>query len=209
MKRREFSGLERGWRDPAQRAQRRAPARRARSCSDPRRDVRPGNPDARWTRLRPPRRIRRRGESGARTLRSRIGVFALIQLVPYGRDHANPAVIAEPVWKGERTRELFLRGCRTATATRRAGRGTRRSRPLRGSCSATSTRDATHLNVSQWGHGKQHGDEAASMLRKDEMPPWFYRPAHPEARLTEAEKQELIRGLVDTFGEKKEGGRPD
>ena len=62
-----------------------------------------------------------------------------------------------------------------------------------------------HLDVSQWGQGKQHGDETADMVRKGEMPPWFYLPLHPEARLTEAEKQELIRGLVDTFGDKKEG----
>jgi len=36
------------------------------------------------------------------------------------------------------------------------------------------------------------------------MPPFFYLPAHPEAKLNAAEKEELVRGLVATFGEKKE-----
>jgi len=60
------------------------------------------------------------------------------------------------------------------------------------------------FNVSRWGQGKQEADKAASMVRKGEMPPWFYLPAHPEARLTDPEKQELIRGFVATFGDEKD-----
>jgi hypothetical protein len=32
------------------------------------------------------------------------------------------------------------------------------------------------------------------------MPPAIYLPTHPEARLTAAEKEQLIRGLQATFG---------
>ena len=32
------------------------------------------------------------------------------------------------------------------------------------------------------------------------MPPWQYKPAHPGARLSEQEMQDLIRGLEATFG---------
>lgn len=39
-------------------------------------------------------------------------VFALIQLVPYGRDHSNPPVVAEPAWDSPQTRELFFRACK-------------------------------------------------------------------------------------------------
>jgi hypothetical protein len=35
----------------------------------------------------------------------------LIQFVPYGRDHSNPAVRAEPAWDSPRTRELTVRAC--------------------------------------------------------------------------------------------------
>ena len=32
------------------------------------------------------------------------------------------------------------------------------------------------------------------------MPPIFYLPTHPEARLSDTQKQELINGLEKTFG---------
>lgn len=41
--------------------------------------------------------------------------------------------------------------------------------------------------------------EAAEEIRDDEMPPADYRLLHPEARLSEAEKNELISGLKKTF----------
>ena len=34
-----------------------------------------------------------------------------IQLVPYGRDHNNPAVVAEPNWDSPQTKELARRAC--------------------------------------------------------------------------------------------------
>jgi hypothetical protein len=58
-----------------------------------------------------------------------------------------------------------------------------------------------HFNVSEWGREKNDGDEAAERVREGEMPLWFYLPAHPEARLSDEEKDELIEGLVATFGE--------
>lgn len=133
-----------------------------------------------------------------------IVLFVLIQLVPYGRDHENPPVVAEPAWDSPRTRELFFRACKDCHSHETVW-------PWYGSIAPASwllQRDVeegrSHFNVSRWGQGKQEADEAASMVRKGEMPPWFYLPAHPEARLTDPEQQELIRGLVATFGDEKE-----
>ena len=140
-----------------------------------------------------------------RALLVAIVFFGVCQLVPYGRDHTNHAVIAEPVWKGERTRELFFRGCRDCHSHETRWPWYASIAPMSWLVQRDVDEGRSKFNVSNWGHGKQEGDEAAGMIRKDEMPPWFYRPLHPEGRRTEAEKQELIRGLVDTFGEKKEG----
>ena len=38
------------------------------------------------------------------------------------------------------------------------------------------------------------------MIRDGSMPPWIYKLTHPGARLSEQEKQDLIRGLEATFG---------
>ena len=40
-----------------------------------------------------------------------MGVLLIIQFVPYGRDHTNPPVIAEPAWDSPQTRALFFRAC--------------------------------------------------------------------------------------------------
>lgn len=59
----------------------------------------------------------------------------------------------------------------------------------------------SHFNVSEWGREKNHGEEAADLVRGGEMPPWFYLPAHPEAQLSEQDREALAAGLRATFGE--------
>ena len=49
-----------------------------------------------------------------------------------------------------------------------------------------------HLNFSTWGRydAEERGEnleEIAEMLEEGEMPPWFYLPLHPDARLSDAE----------------------
>src|SRR5262245_29295439 len=40
-----------------------------------------------------------------------VGLFAVMQLIPYGRDRSNPPVVQEPAWDSPRTRELAVRAC--------------------------------------------------------------------------------------------------
>lgn len=129
---------------------------------------------------------------------------------PPGRRAADPArplragsrEYREPDWDRPRTRELFFRACKdchsnetewpwyssTAPASWLVQRDVEEARP--------------HFNVSEWGTVENHGDEAAELVRAGEMPPWLYLSAHPEARLSDGEREELIAGLVTTFGKK-------
>jgi hypothetical protein len=128
-------------------------------------------------------------------------LLALAQLVPYGRDHTNPPVVAEPAWDSPKTRELFFRACRDCHSNETTWPAYASIAPMSWLVQRDVEEGREHLNVSQWGQGKQDAGEAAGMVRKGEMPPWFYLPAHPEAKLSDAEKQELLRGLVATFGD--------
>lgn len=130
--------------------------------------------------------------------------FVLIQLVPYGRDHENPAVVAEPAWNSQETRELFFRACKDCHSHETVWPCYASIAPASWLLQRDVEEGREHFNVSRWGQGKHDADEAASMVRKGEMPPWFYLPAHPEARLADAEAQALIRGLVATFGDADE-----
>ena len=128
--------------------------------------------------------------------------FALIQLIPYGRDHTNPPVTAEPSWDSPRTRELRETGVLRLSQQRDGLALVRERRPRRrGSCSATSTRAASKMNFSEWpqlpaGGGAAIAAEAAEVIDGGEMPPIQYKLIHSGARLSDAEKQELTAGLA-------------
>ena len=51
--------------------------------------------------------------------------------------------------------------------------------------------------------GEAEVEEMIESIRSGSMPPWQYKPLHAAARLSDQEKQDLIRGLEATFG----GGR--
>jgi hypothetical protein len=53
-----------------------------------------------------------------------------------------------------------------------------------------------HLNFSDWEARHHHEDESpfdemCKQVRDGDMPPWYYRPMHPAARLTPADVQTL------------------
>lgn len=124
-----------------------------------------------------------------------------IQVVPYGRDHANPKVIQEPEWDRPETRETFFRVCKDCHSNETEWPWYSTVAPTSWLVQHDVDEGRSEFNVSEWGRKKNHGDEAAEMIREGEMPPWFYLPLHPEARLSDEERAEFVRGLVATFGE--------
>ena len=136
-------------------------------------------------------------------------VFVLIQLVPYGRDHANPPRTREPKWDSPATRETLMRVCKDCHSNETEWPSYSNIAPLSWLVQYDVDEGRSELNVSEWGRAENKGDEAAQEVREGDMPPWYYLPTHPEARLTKAEGEGFIRGLVLTFGEKveKQDGR--
>ena len=125
-----------------------------------------------------------------------------IQVVPYGRDHTNPLVVQEPQWDTPKTRALFMRACADCHSNETKWPWYSNVAPVSWLVQHDVDEGREHFNISNWLHQKKNkGDEAAKEVREGEMPPLVYLPAHPEARLSETEKKELITGLVNTFGE--------
>ena len=144
---------------------------------------------------------------GRNLLLGAIGLWVAIQFVPYGRDRTNPEVMAEPSWDGPRTRELFFRACKDCHSNETAWPAYAAVAPASWLVRWDVDEGRSHFNVSEWGRPKNHGDEAAGLVREGEMPLWYYLPTHPEARLSEAERAELVAGLVATFGDEEHGTR--
>jgi mono/diheme cytochrome c family protein len=128
-------------------------------------------------------------------------VLILIQLIP-GPSHENPPVTGTPKWDSPRTEELFKRSCANCHSNETIWPWYSTVAPLSWIINLDVSVGRSKFNVSEWGRsGKNDGDEAAGELRNGKMPPWFYMPAHPEAKLTAAEKDELVKGLAATFGD--------
>lgn len=129
-----------------------------------------------------------------------------IQFIPYGKTHTNPPVIGEPTWDSPRTQELFNRSCANCHSHKTVYPWYSDIAPFSWLVQRDVEEGREHFNVSAWeAQKKNEGNEAAKEVKEGSMPPWFYLPTHPEAKLTDAEKTELIQGLEKTFGTEEEG----
>jgi len=127
-----------------------------------------------------------------------------IQFIPYGKDHTNPPIISEPTWDSPRTKELFNNACADCHSHQTKYPWYSDIAPVSWLLARDVEEGREHFNVSVWGAQKKNeGKEAAKEVREGEMPPWFYLPTHPEAKLSDTEKNELATGLEKTFGKEE------
>lgn len=141
-----------------------------------------------------------------RTLFGAGALLLVIQLVPYGRDHTNPPVTKEPAWDTPRTRELAERACFDCHSNATVWPWYSHVAPASWLVQRDVDEGRRHLNFSEFDRSQRHAPEAAEQVEEGEMPPSQFTIAHPEARLTDAERAELIRGLDATFAG---GARPE
>ena len=127
-------------------------------------------------------------------------VAIAIQLVPYGRDHANPPVVQEPSWDSRQTRDLTVAACFDCHSNETEWPWYSNVAPISWALQSDVDEGREELNFSEW-HLDQDGDEAAETVRDGTMPPWPYTLTHPEARLGLEEIAALEAGLAATFGD--------
>jgi len=134
-----------------------------------------------------------------------IALFIAIQFIPYGKNHTNPKVVAEPKWDSPKTKEIFMKACGDCHSNETQYPWYSNIAPISWAMAHHIDEGREHFNVSMWGtQKKNHGDEAVEEIEEGEMPLKSYLLAHPEAHLSDSEKQLFIDGLKKTFGEKKE-----
>lgn len=122
-------------------------------------------------------------------------LFIAIQFLPAAR--TNPPVESEVAWDSPRTRDLFYRACADCHSHETRWPSYSRVAPV-------SWLIASHVREGRRGMNISVPDEvdvteAVAQIRKDRMPPADYRLMHPDARLDDAEKADLIAGLKKTF----------
>jgi hypothetical protein len=128
-----------------------------------------------------------------------LGLFVLIQFVPYGRDHSNPPVTAEPQWDSARTRELAKGSCFDCHSNLTEWPWYTNVAPMSWLVQRDVDEGRLTINFTEWDR-PQHGlDEVGEVVLEGGMPPVQYTLIHPGAKLSDAERRELADGLRTTI----------
>jgi hypothetical protein len=123
-------------------------------------------------------------------------IFLLIQLAPYGHDHSDPLVQAEPQWDSPQTRALAQRACFDCHSNQTVWPWYSNVAPVSWLITHDVMEGRRRVNFSEWNRPEgQYVLEFREVFVEDNMPPANYLLLHPDARLTSAERQQLFNGL--------------
>jgi hypothetical protein len=131
-------------------------------------------------------------------LRAGLGLFAvavLLQLVPYGRDHTNPPVTEDAPWPDGRARELATAACYDCHSNQTRWPPQSHLAPFSWLLTRDVEQGRDELNFSTWDEDDGEADDAADAVAEGSMPPRRYVLVHPDAALSEAERQVLVDAL--------------
>ncbi len=130
-------------------------------------------------------------------------VLIVAQLIPYGRDHENPAVVAEPTWSSPEVRALAKRACFDCHSNETVWPWYSTVAPVSWLVQDDVDDGRRHLNFSTWdqAHPQKRAKKAAQEVEEREMPLDIYVIMHSDAKLTAAERATLAAGLRATFGD--------
>ena len=123
-------------------------------------------------------------------------VFVAIQFVPYGRDHINPPIGAEPMWDSPETRALAKRACFDCHSNETEWPGYSRVAPISWFIQHDVAEGRAVLNFSEWQRPQEEAADAPEEVRERDMPPRMYLVMHAGARLGDVELDRLARGLT-------------
>jgi len=124
-------------------------------------------------------------------------IWLVIQIVPLSRD--NPAIASEVMWDSPETRTLAKNACFDCHSNETVWPWYSQVSPSKLLVWFDVHAGRQTLNFSDWEQASRDVDDIADVIQRGEMPPFYYTLLHPEARLSEAEKQTLIDGLRATL----------
>ena len=123
-----------------------------------------------------------------------LGLFLLIQLVPYGHNHTNPPVVQEPAWASPQAREIAKRACFDCHSNETTWYWYTNIAPFSWLVQNDVDEGRRRLNFSEWNR-RHEIEEIGKVLQEGEMPPLQYALIHPSSRLSAEEQQVLLNGL--------------
>jgi len=123
----------------------------------------------------------------------------LVQLIPLPGRGNNPPITSEPKWDSPQTRALAKRACFDCHSNETVWPWYSYIAPVSWLVYNDTMEGRRRLNFSEWTSSQRGAGEITEKIQEGEMPPAIYLPMHPAARLTAAEKQQLITGFNNSL----------
>jgi hypothetical protein len=124
-----------------------------------------------------------------------IGVFALLQLVPYGWTHSNPPVVRDAPWPDARSEAIARESCYSCHSNETDWPAYAYVAPMSWLVRMDVDEAREKFNFSDWDESAHEADDAIEVIEDGEMPLGRYTMIHRSARLTDAEAQVLVDAL--------------
>lgn len=131
----------------------------------------------------------------ARLLIATVVIFVLIQLIPFGRNHTNPAVVSEPNWSSPQARALAKEHCFQCHSNETEWPWYSNIAPASWLIAMDVIEGRREFNFSDWQNNPGELNEMVEVIQSGEMPPVQYWIFHPNSRMNDQQKQELIQAL--------------
>jgi hypothetical protein len=130
-----------------------------------------------------------------------LGLFVLIQLIPYGRNHTNPPVKSEPAWDSPQTKQLVETACYDCHSNQTTWPWYSNIAPASWLVysDVQEARGIFNFNELQAGEGAALVGDMVEKIQTGKMPPIQFSIIHRNAVYSAEQKQQLIDGLQATF----------
>ncbi|MFN8162936.1 MAG: heme-binding domain-containing protein [Solirubrobacterales bacterium] len=128
-----------------------------------------------------------------------VALLVLIQLVPYGRDHGNPAVTQAAKWPLGPGRQLAEQSCYDCHSNLTKWRWYSNIAPVSWLIQRDVDEGRATLDFSEWDRGQPNLGDLVDQVSSGEMPPIQYTLIHPAASLSSAEEAQLVAALTRLY----------
>jgi Haem-binding domain len=131
-----------------------------------------------------------------------VALFAVMQVVPFGRMPSNPPVTGEPAWDSPQTRNLAVRACYDCHSNETEKPWYSNVAPISWATSDHVESGRSKLNFSEFDNPQEDAHKSADITEQGGMPPEYYTRfgLHSSAELSDAELAQLVAGLRATPG---------
>jgi len=126
-----------------------------------------------------------------------LGILIAMQFIPVTR--TNPPVTREVRWDSPATRALAERACFDCHSNLTVWPWYSHVAPMSLLVTSHVVDGRERLNFSEWDHPNAGFDHVNRNVTSGDMPIWNYVLLHRLAKLTPAERQQLLTGLEATF----------